>query len=95
MQKSIVSRNYKVFLRLFRKAREKAMLTQVEVAKKIGQSQSFVSKCERGERRIDVIELRTYCLAFGISFTDFTREFDRTLNRQDSKSGLSKKTPKR
>jgi transcriptional regulator with XRE-family HTH domain len=81
MKKSIASRDYKVFLRLFRKAREKAMLTQVEVAEKIGQSQSFVSKCERGERRIDVVELRAYCLAFGISFAEFTQEFDRTLNR--------------
>ena len=57
------------------------MLTQVEVAEKIGQSQSFVSKCERGERRIDVVELRAYCLAFGVSFAEFTQEFDRTLNR--------------
>lgn len=81
MQKSIVSRDYKVFLRLFREAREKAMLTQVEVAEKIGQSQSFVSKCERGERRIDVVELRTYCLAFEISFAEFTKEFDRALGK--------------
>lgn len=80
MQKSIVSGDYKVFLRLFRKARDKSMLTQVEVAERIGQSQSFVSKCERGERRIDVVELRTYCLAFGISFAEFTLEFDRALS---------------
>lgn len=81
MRKSIVSTDYKIFLRLFRKAREKALLTQVEVAKKIGQSQSFVSKCERGERRIDVVELRTYCLAFGISFAEFTKEFDKSLSK--------------
>jgi transcriptional regulator with XRE-family HTH domain len=57
------------------------MLTQADVAEKIGQSQSFVSKCERGERRIDVVELRAYCVAFGISFAEFTQEFDRALNR--------------
>jgi hypothetical protein len=37
--------------------REEAKLTQVEVAKRIKRPQSFVSKVESGERRVDVVEL--------------------------------------
>lgn len=38
-----------------------------QVAERIGETQTFVSKCERRERRIDVIELGTFCRAFGVS----------------------------
>ena len=46
-----------------KKAREEAGLTQAQLALRIGETQTFVSKCERGERRIDVIELRAFCRA--------------------------------
>lgn len=46
------------FLRRLRQARRDAGLTQVEVAARLGRTQSFVTKAERGERRIDVVELR-------------------------------------
>ena len=48
---------YREFLAQLRAARLEAGLTQVEVAAKLGQPQSWVSKCERGERRVDVVEL--------------------------------------
>jgi transcriptional regulator with XRE-family HTH domain len=44
---------YRLFLRRLREARLAAGLTQVEVAAKLGRPQSFVSKCESGERRVD------------------------------------------
>jgi hypothetical protein len=37
----------------------------------VGETQSFISKCERGERRIDIIELREFCRAFGMGLADF------------------------
>ncbi len=46
------------FLRRLRQARKEAGLTQVQVAERIGRTQSFVTKAERGERRLDVVELR-------------------------------------
>jgi transcriptional regulator with XRE-family HTH domain len=48
---------YAQFLRLLKQARIEAGLTQVEVAKKLKRPQSFVSKIESGERRVDVVEL--------------------------------------
>jgi transcriptional regulator with XRE-family HTH domain len=48
------------FLKRLRQARRDAGLTQVEVAKRLGRSQSFITKAENGERRLDVIELRAF-----------------------------------
>jgi transcriptional regulator with XRE-family HTH domain len=49
---------YAQFLGRLRQARVEAALTQVEVAKKLERPQSFVSKIESGERRVDVVELK-------------------------------------
>jgi transcriptional regulator with XRE-family HTH domain len=45
---------------LLKQARLEANLTQTEVAKLLGKTQAYVSKCELGERRIDVIELAAF-----------------------------------
>lgn len=79
MDKSINSKEYRLFLQELRAARKRSGLTQVDLADKIGETQSFVSKCERGERRLDVVELRTFCRAFGVSFQTFIGGLDRKL----------------
>jgi transcriptional regulator with XRE-family HTH domain len=48
---------YRRFLSRLKEARTQAGFTQIEVARKLGQPQSFVSKCESGERRVDAVEL--------------------------------------
>lgn len=48
---------YEAFLRRLREARQQANLTQAEVAERLGKPQSFVSKVETGERRLDFIEV--------------------------------------
>ncbi len=58
MGESIYSREYKLFLERLRKIRLKSGLTQVEAAQRLRKPQSYISKIERGERRIDVIELK-------------------------------------
>ena len=50
-------REYEFFRQRLVDARQQARLTQSEVADRIGKPQSYVSKCESGERRVDVIEL--------------------------------------
>lgn len=57
----------------------RAALSQSQVAKKIGETQTFVSKCERRERRIDVIELRTFCRAFGITLKQFVSALEKVI----------------
>ena len=56
MQKSIHTRQYRVFLDWLIRARKDAGLTQQQVADKLGRPQSFVAKYEGGERRLDVVE---------------------------------------
>lgn len=80
MEKSIYSQEYARFLDHLRKAREKNGLTQTEVGERLGKTQSFVSKVERGERRIDIVELRAFCSAIGISFSTFVGGMDQPLN---------------
>jgi transcriptional regulator with XRE-family HTH domain len=84
MEKWVTSREYAFLLRQLCEARKRAGLSQAELAKRLRQSQSFISKCERGERRIDVIELRHFCRALGISFTAFIQRFDRTVQQAKS-----------
>ena len=79
MEKSIHSAHYAVFLKVLREARERAGLTQLQLARKIGETQTFVSKCERGERRIDVVELKTFCQAFGLTLKQFVRVLERAM----------------
>jgi transcriptional regulator with XRE-family HTH domain len=81
MEKSIHSARYAVFLQVLRDTREKAGLTQVQLARKIGETQTFVSKCERGERRVDVIELRTFCQAFGLNLKQFAAALERAIGK--------------
>jgi transcriptional regulator with XRE-family HTH domain len=79
MQKSISSRNYAHFLTSLREAREKAGVTQEEMAARLGETQSFVSKCERGERRMDIVELREFCKAMGLTLEKFVKQFERDM----------------
>ena len=76
MTKTIYSREYKSFLRLLRETRQQAGMSQQDLANKLGQTQSFVSKCERGERRIDVVELRHFCRAMKIPVSTFIKRLE-------------------
>lgn len=55
-QKSAFTAEYKRLCALLRDARTRAGLTQEDVAKRLNRPQSYVSKYESGERRLDVIE---------------------------------------
>lgn len=76
MEKSLVSNEYPLFLEFLRKIRIDAGITQEQVAERLKATQSFVSKTERGERRLDIIELRLWCNALGYSLTQFTQNLE-------------------
>lgn len=68
---SVHSREYQRFLRRLRIAREQSKLTQEQVAKALKKPQSFVSKCESGERRVDVAELQLFAKLYDLPVTYF------------------------
>ena len=59
------SPRYRQFLERLRAARVAAGLTQVEVARSLGKPQSFVSKSENGERRVDAVEFADLAALYG------------------------------
>jgi transcriptional regulator with XRE-family HTH domain len=62
---------YQKFLERLVAARKKSGLTQPQVARAIGQHQSFVSKCESGERRVDVVELQELAKLYRVPLSFF------------------------
>jgi transcriptional regulator with XRE-family HTH domain len=79
MPKSIFSVGQEKLQKLLRQARTDAGFTQIELADKLQRPQSFVSKYESGERRLDLVELRQICAALKISLADFVRRFEKSL----------------
>ncbi len=68
---TVHSSRYRQFLKKLRAARLEAGLTQQEVARALRRPQSFVSKCESGERRVDVVEPERFARLFGKGVEDF------------------------
>lgn len=81
MQKSLNSAEYQHFLKELREAREHAAMTQEHLAGLLDAHQTFVSKCESGVRRLDVVELRSWLKALGTSLTEFASRLDDRLDR--------------
>lgn len=79
MEKSIYSHEYRVMLQLLKDARAKSGITQVQLAESLGITQSLVSKIERGDRRLDVAELRSVCIALGVTLRDFIVDLENEL----------------
>lgn len=65
---------YRRMLARLREAREAADLKQAEVGRKLGKPQSFVSKVENGERRIDPTELAQFAQVYSREVTWFLEE---------------------
>ena len=67
-------RAYQAFLKRLIKARHDAGYLQEEVANRLGKPHSFISKCELGERRLDVIELQQIAKIYGKTVNYFLGE---------------------
>jgi transcriptional regulator with XRE-family HTH domain len=75
MAKSIYSAGQERLQQLLRAVRLEADLTQMDLATRLQKPQSFVSKYESGERRLDLIELQQICTALEIDLVQFVRRF--------------------
>lgn len=64
MGKSVFSKDYKEIIERLKTARIESGLAQQEVANKLNKPQSFVSKIESGDRRLDVVEIKKFATIY-------------------------------
>ncbi|HEY4313044.1 MAG TPA: helix-turn-helix transcriptional regulator [Pirellulales bacterium] len=79
MDKSIFTPEQQKLQELLRQVRLGAGLRQQDLAEKLAQPQSFVSKYEAGERRLDLLEVRAICAAVGISLREFVDRLEAAI----------------
>jgi transcriptional regulator with XRE-family HTH domain len=79
MLKSIYIQPNQVLLSMLRSYRQRCRIPQHELARRLGKEQSAVSKIERGERRLDIIELKAWLDALDMDFLVFVQELNQKL----------------
>ena len=60
MDKTIYTKSHRYMVKQLIKARKKVGLKQKDVAKRLDRTQSYISKIEAGQRRIDVVQLKDF-----------------------------------
>ncbi len=80
MSKSIFTSEYAVFRDSLRELRTEKGLTQSQLSETLGMPQSFVSKYEIGERRLDMIEVRAICQSLGTPLSVFVKKLETSIS---------------
>ncbi|PIP27752.1 MAG: hypothetical protein COX30_00300 [Candidatus Moranbacteria bacterium CG23_combo_of_CG06-09_8_20_14_all_39_10] len=73
MDKTIKTKEYARFIERLRKARLEAGLKQIDVAKKVKRPQSYISRIESGEYRLDILEVKRLAKIYGKSIEYFLK----------------------
>ena len=73
-----ITRRRKDLQKLLRDIRREAELKQEEIASQLGKPQSYVSKYESGERKLELPEIEAICRATGISLAQFIKRYERS-----------------
>jgi transcriptional regulator with XRE-family HTH domain len=82
LEKNLYTDRQAILLGLLRSVRKDADLRQEDVAKILERPQSFVSKYESGERRLDILELYDVCKALGITLAEFTQRLESKIRKR-------------
>lgn len=80
MDKSLNSKEHKIILEMLYQLRISSGLRQSDLAEKLRVPQSFISKIESGERRIDIIELRSILQCLKTNLNEFVSQFEKRIN---------------
>ena len=84
MEKSIHTVRHAQLRVLLRQARKNAGLTQTELAARLDTPQAVVSNFERGERRLDLVELAEFCEAVGLTLGEFVSRFEQAYQQDNA-----------
>lgn len=71
MDKTIFTKTHQDLVSRLVKARKASKLRQEDVAKKLGRTQSYISKIESGQRRIDTVQLKELAAIYKKKIQDF------------------------
>ncbi len=88
MRHPLHSEKYKLFLEELNALREKAGISQMELADRMQIGQDIVSRCESGRRRVDVFEIALWTHACGTSLEAFVKKLDERIQRHQFPSLL-------
>jgi len=80
--RTLYSDRQRLLVALLRELREEAGLRQVDVAEALDVHQSYVSKYESGDRRLDLVELHDIVQVLGVSLADLVDRFEKDLKRK-------------
>lgn len=73
-KKTIFTKEHHLIVERLKQARTEAGIDQIQAAKLTGRTQSFISKLESGQRRIDIVQLKEFCKVYGKTMDYFIKE---------------------
>lgn len=76
MTKSVFTDRYRLFMQLLIQERRNKGITQTQLAQKLKKPQSYVSKYENGERRLDIVEFLEVANCIGIDAAEFIKKLN-------------------
>ena len=76
---SVQSPEYDQLLKLLRRTREEAGVSQRELSRRLGKASSYIGKIEAGTRRLDVVELIRLLKVLGRDLSGFLNEYTKSL----------------
>ena len=74
IKKTLYTQDYQAIVAKLKQARLKRGLTQQKVAKSLGVGQSFISKIESGQYRLDILQLQAFAKLYKKSLSSFLRD---------------------
>lgn len=80
MKKTLHTKESKILLEMLYQLRSSSGIRQSDLAQMLKVPQSFISKIESGERRIDLIELRAILKCLNTNLIEFISELEKRLN---------------
>jgi len=90
--KSLHRPEYAAVLQTLVETRESADLLQAELGKRLRRSQSYVSMAERGNIRLDALQLHDWCAACGSSLSEFAKMLESRWSSKKKGVGAKSKT---